>query len=133
MMAKIRSHIKSEKFEKTPEQVLKFIIVDLVQQLSEVSNKLEKLETKILKEHDYDTCSNCKEIFNVHLKSRAFPCRECNRIFCSECEVGCDVCEDDLCFDCMKTHKRELWLECMHCRVMFNSTCKYNEYCGNCC
>ena len=84
------------KFTKTPEQVLKFIIADLVHQLSNVKEKVKKLETQMLDDENSNKCDGCHEISYVH--SRTFFCDACDNWFCSKSKntARCEICDEDL-------------------------------------
>ena len=119
MFSKIRARIPSSEqevanpFEKTPEQVLKFIIAELTgdiqnlkQTLAKANNKIHHLESMLVSLTTFfDQCGQCQKVFDVrdHINNK---CEECWTHFCDACvEIEtCDQCEDKYCPECWTDH-----------------------------
>lgn len=104
MQPNIVSIIKTEQFSKTPNQVLKFLILDLVNKLQESEKKLQLLSEKrdeyaqILAQLDYVHCDVCNSIgHNLDL------CDECCTYYCDTCMsmLECESCKNYYCSSCI--------------------------------
>ena len=90
----IKSIFESDKLDKIPNQVLKFMIYQLKKDYDSLKNKYDDLEIRndISKYHmdndDYDNCNLCGIKFN-RINNKYFKCDLC-------CETHCGFCTDKI-------------------------------------
>lgn len=109
----IHSKITSNNFEKTPEQVLKFIIYELIKERSisekkivDLTDKLEDIGDTLIETSDkYHRCGSesCKKISNITVSGF---CEICEEWFCSECDrtAECGACYYSFCINHIQHH-----------------------------
>lgn len=107
MKYKIMTDIKSKcQLNKAPDQVLKFIIYELVRQLEEVQNELDEVEDELSLFYEYwekqghVRCDLCGD----WIESTGNKCGICKKSLCNDGENGSQRCMAEVrqCYDCKK-------------------------------
>lgn len=112
MYGKIRSNVDSRR---APNEVLKFIIVELVKDNTSLRQDFDKA-LLFLKEANAELCAECDRWF---AKDEYIPCYcdECKKICCYNCmeTFYCWRCEKSYCNHCNAGVKNDLLMVCREC------------------
>ena len=120
----IRSRIQQGKFNRTPEEVLKFIIYELKKEVDSLKSQVACFETKlersqselkladyVLGDAGYSKCNQC------------LTWNACHRV------TVCDICSFQCCEDCQGDYK---FSDCANCSCTFCSTHSHTQNCPDC-
>ena len=109
VFARIKSNIPQ--LEKAPNQVLKFIICDLVttndhlrERNIELKEQCSEFRSIILDRLDFKSCAHCD---NLNEEEDSNYCTCCDKYYCEDCIefTKCAKCFDRYCIECLTTHE----------------------------
>ena len=130
----MQPYVKSiiqEPFTKTPDQVLKLLLMEMIDRNQELVKKVKGVEEKLKHAVDYlhrtycNPCAICDK-WNVDQDQKY--CEVCDRHFCIDCidYIECEECEEYVCRPCMES------VSCEVCERYFCTYCLDNKKCEEC-